>query len=189
MQPAWRKYYNLGLANAAAFRTSGGALLFGPRAIERGFENWTEIPRLVIGKDNGSPLRDFEQKAGLWLISPAVREMFEELDPGAFDFRACIVEHADGSPGPQRWLCDITRVIDALDEEASDVRVVIERNNHRYYSFSQPKKMVFKSHLIEKYLFFRMKFAADCAVCAEEIKLEFKARGFKGASFDPVQTI
>ncbi|WP_442963049.1 imm11 family protein [Pseudomonas sp. Leaf127] len=75
------------------------------------------------------------------IVSNALKQVFESVDPEAFAFTACAFTQADGSAGPPYYLCNVVRVLDALDEEASRVRIKYERDHDagedlRFYSVS-----------------------------------------------------
>jgi len=43
------------------------------------------------------------------------------MDPEALDFLQCHIRSPDGQELPARWFCNV-RILDALDEERSEVR-------------------------------------------------------------------
>ncbi|NTA59827.1 DUF1629 domain-containing protein [Agrobacterium tumefaciens] len=103
-------------------------LLTPPRLIVRpekgGFPELTEKPHIAYDKKLGKPPRDLESSlSGYWFVSERLKDIFEDVDPEAFAFAECDYTLPDGSKGQRHFLCDVVRSIDALDEEASDVRV------------------------------------------------------------------
>lgn len=62
----------------------------------------------------------------------------EAVDPGAFAFAETDYRLADGSKGPNVYLCDVVRTVDALDEDAShlDIKVSDEYEDGKYYSLA-----------------------------------------------------
>ncbi|MFK0209299.1 DUF1629 domain-containing protein [Agrobacterium sp. NPDC090283] len=103
-------------------------LLTPPRMIVRpeggGFPELKEKPHIAYNKKQGKPPRDLEGTlSGYWFISERLKQIFETVDPEGFAFAECDYTLDDGSAGPTHFLCDVIRCIDALDEEASDVRV------------------------------------------------------------------
>lgn len=59
------------------------------------------------------------------------------VDPEAFAFVECDSRLADGSKGPKHFLCDVVREVDALDEEASRLKIEIDEDfvNGKFYSW------------------------------------------------------
>ena len=72
--------------------------------------------------------RDLEELAGIWVVSDPLKQLFEQMDAEAFAFVACDFSLADGSPGPQYYLGNVLRGLDALDEASSRVRIKLDHN-------------------------------------------------------------
>lgn len=101
------------------------------QGVESGF--WSmETPVFVIDRGKGRvPLADVEPAIGrdIWLISDRAKQVFQNVDPHAFEFIAVetrVRRDASEVVGPKYWLCDLVRFLDALDEEKSnaDVRLL-----------------------------------------------------------------
>lgn len=83
-------------------------------------KQYAEVPHLVhVPEKSGMP-RDFEELGGIWVISQALKDVFDVVDPEAFAFAACEFTLADGAPGPQYYFCNVIRT---LDVPASRVKV------------------------------------------------------------------
>lgn len=106
------------------------ALLATPRLIllpkAGGFPPLRETPRLVYRERQGVPPQDLEGGlSGYWLVSEHLRQVMEEIDPDAFVFADTDYRLEDGSKGLTYFLWDVVRTLDALDEEASQLDIVI----------------------------------------------------------------
>jgi hypothetical protein len=49
-------------------------------------------------------------------VSDRAKELFERLDPAAFEFVEADTLLADGSAGPKHWVMDIVRTVNAIDD-------------------------------------------------------------------------
>lgn len=114
---------------------------------------YPEKPHLVHVPELGGMPRDFEELAGIWVVSEALKRVFESVDSEGFAFAACDFTLADGSPGPQYYLCDVVRSLDALDEDASRVKVNYERDHQtgedlKFYSIRGGASLAFKPAVV-----------------------------------------
>ncbi len=105
-------------------------LLTPPRAVLRprngGFPALKETPRLIYHPDQGSPPQDLEGgMSGYWLVSDRLREVMEDVDSGAFAFVDVHYGSSDGTVSGGYSLCDVTRTLDALNEEASVLNIEV----------------------------------------------------------------
>ncbi len=112
---------------------------------------YPEKPHLIHVPALGGMPRDFENLFGIWIVSEALKQLFESIDPKGFAFAACDFTLADGSPGPQHYLCEVVRSLDALDEDASRVKIKYERDHQteedlKFYSASGGASLVFKEN-------------------------------------------
>lgn len=80
---------------------------------------WPGVPKVVIGRGSTKPL-DFYTSFTL-LVSDRIKQLFEAMDPGAFEFLA--VEASQGKPGDigPYWMFDVIRVLDCIDEARSEI--------------------------------------------------------------------
>lgn len=130
-------------------------LLTAPRLVlrpdEGGFPPLRETPRIVFDPSQGPEPRDLEGGfSGYWLISERLQQAMAAVDPGAFAFVECDVRLADGSKGPRRFLCDVVRELDALDEEASQLRIKVDDDYVRgkFYSLGGGASLAFKQEVV-----------------------------------------
>lgn len=114
---------------------------------------YPERPQLRHVPEEGGPPRDFEIKAGIWIITDPLKRIFERVDPQGFAFADCDYLLPDGSPGPRRYLCAVVRMLDALDVPASRVKVkpewdfVAERED-KVYSVLGGGSLVFRPEIV-----------------------------------------
>ncbi|MDX3931655.1 MAG: DUF1629 domain-containing protein [Stenotrophomonas sp.] len=141
------------------------ALLMPPRLILQpstgGFPPLRETPRLVYHPREGVPPEDLEGgMSGYWLVSERLRQVMEAVDREAFVFADTDYRLADGSKGPTYVLCDVVRTIDALDEDASTVDLVIsdDYQDGKYYGLTGEVRLAFKRDVLGSARVFRLPF-------------------------------
>ncbi|MBN6713195.1 imm11 family protein [Pseudomonas capsici] len=148
---------------------------------------YPERPQLVHLPELGGSPRDFEILASIWIVSQALKRVFESVDPEAFAFTACDFTRADGSAGPQYYLCNVVRYLDALDEEASRVRIEYERDHGtgedlRFYSISGGASLIFKPSVVGKAHVFRQPRLGVQSICDREMFEALNASNLNGVS-------
>jgi len=143
-----------------------------PRMILRpqggGFPQLRETPRLVYSPSKGDPPEDLEGgMSGYWLVSERLKKIFERTDPAGFKFAECDYRLEDGSPGPIYFLCDVVRVIDALDEVASKLTVEVsdEYFAGKYYNFAGGASVTFREDVVGSAHAFRTPYSGRYVVC------------------------
>ncbi|MCV4267180.1 DUF1629 domain-containing protein [Pseudomonas capsici] len=153
------------------------ALLAPPSRILRpengGFPSLPEVPHLVHAKKSKRmpPPPDLEGRfSGYWLVSQRLKQVFESIDPDGFNFLACNYTLPDGSNGPPHYLCDVVRMMAALDEEKSTYQV---RTGHefetgkpfRIMTFAGGAHLAFKKDLVGSAHVFRMAEKKSSVIC------------------------
>lgn len=140
-------------------------LLTPPRLILQpktgGFPPLRETPRLVYNPREGVLPEDLEGgMSGYWLVSERLRQVMEAVDPEAFVFAKTDYRLADGSKGPTYFLCDVVRTVDALDEDASTLDLVIsdEFEEGKYYGLTGEVRLAFKRDVLGSAHVFRLPF-------------------------------
>lgn len=130
-------------------------LLTAPRLIlrpdEGGFPPLGEVPRILFDPSQGPEPRDLEGGfSGYWLVSERLQQAMAAVDSKAFAFVECDARLADGSQGPRRFLCDVVRELDALDEEASTLRIEFSDDYVRgkFYSLGGGATLAFKRDVL-----------------------------------------
>lgn len=141
------------------------ALLTPPRVILKpkagGFPKLRETPRLVYRPLEGELPEDLEGgMSGYWLVSERLRNVMEEVDPEAFAFADTDFHLADGSQGPKYYLCDVIRTLDALDEDASKLKIVISEDfeEGKYYRLTGEIRLTFRRDVLQSAHVFRLAF-------------------------------
>jgi hypothetical protein len=90
-----------------------------------------------------------------------------------------------------RWLCDVVRVLDALDEEKSEASskwygkqlVCVAKNGSKYYSSLGTEVLFFKESVVGSCPIFRMKYSPESIICDEEMRQACKSAQLSGISF------
>lgn len=164
---------------------SGGPCIFLPLTGKRGFRNYPEMPVFLAGNKRGERTgRDFEQYSVYWFISERMKAVLERVDPGAFAFLKCRVQLPNGTDGPTRWLCDVVRVLDALDEEkSSKIGIGTADNGRKVYLISWGVPLIFKDDVVGSHHIFRMMHFEPMVICDREMRLACKTANLTGISF------
>jgi len=144
----------------------------------------------VFDKSMGSLPYDLEPYYRWWLISDRTKAVLERVDPEAFVFVPCDVRLPHGRyHGPDYWLCDVVRILDALDESQSRLSIRIE-NDVRSLNFGKNvymampgSKLIFKEAEIGKAHIFRMAHSEADVICDEDLKDACKSAGLKRIRF------
>ncbi|MCS3726514.1 imm11 family protein [Bradyrhizobium betae] len=161
----------------------------------RGFPNYPEPPRFVFGGTRDRAPRDLEMYHHYWLVSDRTKAVFESVDLAGFAFVACDIRLAKGQyEGPGYWLCDVVRVLDAVDESQSRLLVGIRDDpNYRdfdkkYYSvvIKGGARLVFRDEVIASAHVFRMAYMEATVICDDVLKNACKEAGLAGIGFRDV---
>lgn len=131
---------------------------------------YPERPHLVHVPAEGGLPRDFEVYASIWIVSQALKDVFDAVDRQGFAFAACDFTLADGTPGPQYYLCDVIRELDALDAPASRVKVTLEHDfitdqDVQFYSIAGGASLVFKKGVVGGAHVFRQPNSGFAPIC------------------------
>ncbi|WP_439402989.1 imm11 family protein [Bradyrhizobium sp. DASA03068] len=151
----------------------------------------------VFDKSVGQLPCDLEVCFAWWLVSDRTKALFEKLDPEAFVFVPCDVRMTRGHyDGPKFWLCDVVRVLDALDESQSRLRIGIRDDirfldhGQKYYEFLIfGGKLVFREQAIGNAHIFPMACQNSAVICDQEFKDACKVAGLKRIWFRDVLKI
>jgi len=161
-----------------------GLTVFGSHPHRRGFPNYPEPPRVLLNKKAHRPIRDLEDCRGYWLISDRAKPLFEMLDPNGFAFVKCEVHFTDGDRGPDLWLCDVVRVLDALDEQASSGVAIRYDSEGKKYNFTFGlTNLVFKDDVVGNAHIFRIEYFIPVVISDQNLKDGWKAADLKGIRF------
>jgi hypothetical protein len=122
---------------------------------------YPEKPILLYVRKMGRLPRDMEGLGGIWILSEPLKQAFEAVDPEGFTFVASDFILADGSPAPQRYLCNVVRTLDALDEEASKLKIETSDDyvNGKFYSRAGGASLAFREAIVGSAHIFRTPFS------------------------------
>jgi hypothetical protein len=171
------------LLNDAALFTEPPRVLLPPLG-QQGFRKYREMPVFLADARLGAIHRDFEEYSGYWFISDRAKAVLERIDPSAFAFLECRVQLRDGADGPRRWLCDVVRVLDALDEERSKVMTRITSLGTKSNWIPMSDKIFFREERVGSHHVFRVMHTESYVICDEEMKLACKAAALTGIMFE-----
>jgi len=150
---------------------------------QRGFRDYPMAPLFVCDPRNGPVHWDFEIYLDYWFISERMKTLLENLDRNAFAFLRCEVRRPDGGDGPPRWLCDVVRVLDALDERKSKVRIGTADDGSKFYGSAGRVNLVFKEDVVGPHPIFRMRYAESTVICDDRLVSACKAARIAGVRF------
>jgi hypothetical protein len=159
-----------------------GRRTLGPDPGRRGFPNYPEAPRVLFDKKLGRSPRDLEECSDYWLISDRMKAVLEATDAEAFAFVKCEVRLRNGERGPAYWLCDVVRVLDAVDEAASRLKIYDEAGD-KTYSLMGGANLVFKVDVVGPAHVFRMAHLEPAVICDQQLKDACRAAGVRGITF------
>ncbi|MGY8683075.1 DUF1629 domain-containing protein [Bradyrhizobium sp. UFLA05-153] len=192
-----RKFYVVGpdyrVGGKPGFRLEDNSVI--PYGVEH-LPDFAEPPRFVFNKSAGDLPYDLEPCAGFWLISDQTKVVLEAADPNAFSFVLCDVRVPYGVwDGPRYWLCEVVRILDALDETRSRLKIGI-RDDDRYldfgkkfYDFSGGAELVFQGDVIGEAHVFRMAHRGSTVICDGVLKDACKSAGLKRIRFRDVSNL
>lgn len=168
-----------------------GRLVLEPLPERRGFPKYSEQPHFLFYKKRGRVPLDIRIFHHFWLVSDRAKTVFQAVDPAGFEFTPCKVSVPRGTyVGPRYWLCDVIRVLDALDEKQSRLEIGIRTDpNYRdfgqkYYHLVGGAKLVFDPDAIGSAHIFRMAFLDMTVICDQTVKEACKAAGLIGIKFN-----
>jgi hypothetical protein len=193
-QPKARKFYKMDQdlrvrGRAGYILENESVLLQGQRLLSpptgrRGFPDYPERSRFLFDKKIGHFPRDLEVCHSFWLISDRMKTVMETVDPEGFAFLQCEVRLANGEPGPVSWLCDVLRILDAVDEAASRLQIkYLPQYNAKVYQLAGGADLVFREDVIGAAHIFRLAHLDPAIFCDQRIKDACRAAGLKGVSF------
>ncbi|MCE4356587.1 imm11 family protein [Xanthomonas hortorum] len=174
----------LEIANKKRLRLPGTFMIEPPNGDPN---QYPEKPHLIHVPELGGMPRDFEKLAGQWIVSEALKHVFEAVDPQGLAFSACDFTLADGSPGPQYYFCGVLRSLDALDEAESRVKIEYERDHQtgedlKFYSVAGGASLVFKQEVVGNGHIFRQPRLGIDAICDRTL-----ADALEAANLDGIQ--
>ncbi|WP_285537917.1 DUF1629 domain-containing protein [Brucella sp. NBRC 12950] len=157
-------------------------------------DQYPERPHLVHVPEKGGMPRDLEEFAGIWIVSEPLKQLFEEMDAEAFAFMACDFSLADGTLGPQYYLGNVLRRLDALDEASSRVRIKLDHNyqtgeDEKLYSLVGGASLVFKPDVVGDAHIFRQDRMGAPPICDRAMFDALSAANYSGVRLRDVADI
>jgi Protein of unknown function (DUF1629) len=148
--------------------------------------HFVEPPRLVFDKRMGDWPCDLEDYRGFWLVSDRMKAVLEAVDPEGVSFVRCDVRLPNAIyEGPPYWFCDVLRVLDALDETQSRLKIGIREDERyrdfgkKFYSFAGGAELVFREDAIGSAHVFRMAHYEATVICDQVLKDAAKSAGLR----------
>jgi Protein of unknown function (DUF1629) len=158
----------------------GGPPIFWPPDGKRGFRDYPETPLFLFDSRRGRrPVRDFEEIDDYWFVSDRVKAVFESVDPEAFEFLKCRVQLRDGSAGPLYWLCDVVRVLDAIDEAKSNIMIATADDGSKVYHAIGRPDIAVRGEVVGSHHIFRAKYSEEWRLCDETLRMACVKAGVK----------
>jgi hypothetical protein len=176
------KGHGVEIANYDALITPGLVMFAPPPPHWLGFADLPETPQLVYNRREGKMPRDHEGMGFYKLASEKLKGVLETIDPEAFVFEACDFTLPDGTKGPQYFLYDVVRVLDAIDEEESEFRIWYE-GERKIYDFLGDRRIEMRHDISNDYHVFRTPFSGSVVFCDDSLREMCKAEKVTGVSF------
>ncbi len=155
--------HEVAFINAGKLRPDGQGMI---RPASGGFPPLDEVP-LLQETSREHTLSDFHVGfEGYWLVSESLKQILESVDPNGFEFANCEFRRFDGGIGPVHYLCDVTRTLDAIDDDASDVEVLKEGfSRGKFYNIAGGARLAFRKDVIGGAHIFRSPFDRSLVIC------------------------
>lgn len=131
-----------------------------------GIKEFSDVPRLRQSQPD-QMVNDLDSSfRGYWLVSDPLKELFESIDSEAFSFAKCEFTLYNGSQAAPHYFCEVIREIDALDEEASTVKILTEGYpKGKHYSLAGGASLVFKKEIVGAAHIFRTPYNGGLVIC------------------------
>lgn len=141
------------------------------RPDDGGFPEFPEAP-LFRATLESHKLRDFYSSfEGYWLVSEKLKRVLEAVDAEGMRFASTKFIQVDGFDDVRFYLCDVTRVLDAVDEEASDVRILTDGfPKEKFYRLAGGARLAFKRDVVDGVHIFRSEFNDALIVCDRKMR-------------------
>jgi len=173
----------LKLLNKDLLVQAGKRLTFGPDPGTRGFPVYPEAPHFLFDRRLGRDVQDIETYTAYWLISDRMKRVLESVDPAGFAFCKCKTELRNGEEGPPYWLCDVLRVLDAVDEENSNVAIKRGEDGKVLQYLGLAKTCFFRKNVTESLDVFRLFYFSPQVICSDRMRLACTVENLKGIKF------
>ncbi len=122
---------------------------------QRGFHKLAAKPHFILDRKLGLRVRDVEFYGPVWLVSGRAKSCFEAADKQAFDFCACDIENRNEPKDTDYWLCDVVRIIDAIDASGPNIKKEYDGVGRLFYPLAFSHKITIKEDVESNYHVFR----------------------------------
>ena len=164
-----------------------GMVVFGLKDMRfRGIPKVTEIPSFKHIKKEGPYPRDIERYGSFWIVSKKLKDIFCAFDPDAFDFLECELNANGTSTIGEYWICDVIRVIDAIDEAKSELFVHYV-GGEKHYNFLSSGKISLNEFAVKGHRVFMVDHCWPHVMCDEELVKICKSEKIKNIYFQKVE--
>ncbi|RRU02339.1 DUF1629 domain-containing protein [Stenotrophomonas sp. 278] len=164
------------IENADRLRPANQGLI---RPSQGGFPDLPEIPVLRQTRPGLGPSDLDSSFEGYWLVSRELKAVFEMMDADGFAFVRCDYRLHDDSAGPELYLCDVVRVLDAIDDQASEVEILTEGfPSGKYYEIGMGARLAFRRDVTGSARVFRSPHNTSLVVCDRKFRDCLVQNGF-----------
>ncbi|MBB5882943.1 hypothetical protein GGR60_002866 [Xanthomonas arboricola] len=131
-----------------------------------GIKGFRDIPRLRQAQPDRM-VNDLDSSfRGYWLVSDQLKKLFDSIDPEAFSFAKCDFTLYDGSQAAPHYFCEVIREIDALDEQASTVKILTEGYpKGKHYNLAGGASLTFRKEILGSAHVFRTPYNSGLVIC------------------------
>jgi hypothetical protein len=112
-----------------------------------------------------------------------MKGVLEAVDGEGVAFLKCETRSLKGGPAPVYWLCDVVRLLDVVDEEKSNLKILEDGTDYRHYDPMARSGYVFRTEAIGSAHIFRLRFLESTIICDQAMKDACKAAGLRGLTF------
>ncbi len=154
-------------------------------ASKRGIPSLNKVPRFRYIKREGRLPQDIEDFRGILLVSEKAKCLFERVDSDAFEFKFCEIVNHNNIKMDKYWLCDVIRVLDALDELQSDA-VIESIGGRKRYDLLRSRHLVFKKEIVGRSHIFRMDHRWTTVICDSAFRRACEEENLKNFIFKNV---
>ncbi|WP_249125265.1 imm11 family protein [Bradyrhizobium manausense] len=111
-----------------------------------------------------------------------MKGVLETVDRDGVAFLRCETRSVGRKPAPDYWLCDVIRMLDAIDEEKTRGEILYDGTEFRQYDGMARPSFVFKEEVVGSAHIFRPRFWGDI-ICDQTVKDACKTAGVRGIRF------
>lgn len=168
---------------AELFAGTGYRTLVPPGNLSRGFREYPVRPRFRISTKLGRKLNDIEFDGNYWIVSDRAKKVLAELSSTDFGFLPVDAEFDPGQAPMPIWLCDVLPVLDAVDDDRSQVTILQGDSGERIHEISANTRLVFHEAIVDSHHAFRLTTSFPTIICDDVFKAKIKEASLTGLSF------